>query len=141
MSDAEKREFLESIGVTNLTGTGPALTAAAIMIFRAGGFNSYKMVIVIVNAILKAILGRGLPFKAAPILMKSLKFLSGPVGWAITGVWTLADVPSDAKRITVPAVLYIGTLRKKYNTPVCTKCQAQIPPSSKFCPECGAEIS
>ena len=140
MSDDEKRNFLDSIGVTNLNGTGPALTAAAIAVFRAGGFKSYQLAVTIVNAILKKLIGRGLPFVGGPILTQSLKFLTGPVGWVVTGVWGLVDAASDAKRITVPAVLYIGTLRKKYNTPVCTKCQAQIPPSSKFCPECGAEI-
>ena len=140
MSDDQKREFLDSIGIINLTGSGPALTSAVIAVFRAGGFKSYQLVAVVINAVLKALIGRGLPFAAAPILMKSLKFLTGPVGWAITGIWGLADAASAAKRITVPAVLYVGMLRKKYNTPICPECQAQISPAVKFCPECGTRI-
>ena len=139
MSDEEKEEFLKSIGVP-IRGVGAGLTATAIAVFRAGGFKSYQLAVTVVNAILKTLIGRGLPFVAGPILAQSLKFLTGPVGLAITGVWALLDIASEAIRITVPAVLYIATLRKKHNTPVCPKCHAQVSIASKFCPECGAEI-
>ena len=140
MSDCERKEFLNSLGLSNITGSGPAITAAAIAIFKAGGFKSYQLTIVIVNAILKALIGRGLPFVAGPILVQSLKFLTGPVGWALTGAWSMVDISSPATRITIPAVLYIGTLRKKYNSIECQACHAMLSPEAKFCAECGEKI-
>ncbi|MDR2826223.1 MAG: hypothetical protein LBV76_05450, partial [Deltaproteobacteria bacterium] len=113
MPDTEKREFLESVGVINLTGTGPALTGLAITAFRAGGYRSYQLAVSFVNAVLNKIIGRSLPFAGGAFMAGTLKFLTGPVGIALTTVWSLADLASPARRITVPAVLYIGMLRKE----------------------------
>lgn len=40
--------------------------------------------------------------------------LTGPIGMGVTTAWTLYDIASPAKRVTVPAVLVIAILRKKY---------------------------
>ena len=40
--------------------------------------------------------------------------LAGPVGWALTGAWTLTDVAGPAYRVTIPAVIQIALLRKTY---------------------------
>lgn len=140
MSDEEKKEFLKSLGITNFTGTGPSITAAAIAAFRAGGFKSYQLAVTVVNSVLKALIGRGLPFVGGPILTQSLKFLTGPAGWILTGAWALMDVASPAMRITIPAVLYIAILRIKYNTNSCTECGAQLQNEAKFCSECGFKV-
>lgn len=39
---------------------------------------------------------------------------AGPIGWALTGAWTAFDLAGAAKRVTVPAVIQIAVLRKKY---------------------------
>lgn len=142
MSDDEKIELLKSIGITNIIGTGPAITAAALLAFRAGGFASYKLAVTIVNCVLKKITGKGLSFVGNQILTKALKkILGGSMAWVATGSWLLIDIASPAMRITVPAVIYIAMLRKKYNTPVCQKCEAQLPDGAKFCPECGTKVA
>ncbi|MDP8078645.1 DUF3944 domain-containing protein [Phocoenobacter skyensis] len=40
---------------------------------------------------------------------------TGPIGWGLTGAWTLMDIASPAKRVTVPAVIQIAFLRRKYS--------------------------
>ena len=40
---------------------------------------------------------------------------TGPIGWALTGAWTAFDLAGPAKRVTVPAVIQIAVLRKKYS--------------------------
>ncbi|HNE26607.1 MAG TPA: ubiquinol-cytochrome C chaperone family protein, partial [Pseudomonadales bacterium] len=42
-----------------------------------------------------------------------LKVLSGPIGWAITGIWTAIDIASPAFRVTIPAVIQIAALRQQ----------------------------
>ncbi len=141
MSDAEKRELLKEIGggdVMALTGQG--VTAAFITIFRLGGFKSYQLTVIIVNAVLKAVIGRGLALTGNAILTKALSIVTGPIGWVVTGVWTAIDIAGPATRVTIPAVVYIAMLRKKYNTPSCPHCNKMIAPGSKFCPDCGGAI-
>ncbi len=65
------------------------------------------------NAILKALIGRGLSFAGNTILTRTMAVLTGPVGWAITAIWTLVDVGGTAYRVTIPAVIYVAVLRSK----------------------------
>jgi uncharacterized protein YaaW (UPF0174 family) len=39
----------------------------------------------------------------------------GPVGWAVTGIWTVFDIAGPAYRVTVPAVVQIAFMRLKLN--------------------------
>ena len=39
---------------------------------------------------------------------------AGPVGWAVTAIWTIFDIASPAYRVTIPCVLHIAMLRQKY---------------------------
>lgn len=141
MSDEDKQKLLKEMGgKRNLDLTGPALTNAFIILFRAGGFKSYQITVIVANAIAKIIFGKGLPFAAGPILTKTMAFLTGPIGWVVTGIWTAIDLAGPAYRVTIPAVIYIAMLRKKYNTPTCPRCKQMISPDSKFCPECGCAL-
>jgi uncharacterized protein YaaW (UPF0174 family) len=141
MSDSEKQELLKEFGDgKNYSLTGPALTSAFITIFRMGGFKSYQLTLIIVNAIVKAILGHGLKLGANAALAKAMSILTGPIGWVITGIWTLVDIAGPATRVTIPSVIYVAMLRKKYNTPVCPHCNQMIAVGVKFCPECGGKL-
>lgn len=114
MSEQEIRELAESIGSTNLSASKEFLFGTFQAIFRAGGFKSYQLTAIIVNAILKALIGRGLSFAATGTLMRAMSVLTGPVGWAITGAWTALDIASPAYRVTMPAVIQVAFLRKKH---------------------------
>ena len=141
MSESEKQELLKEFGDgKNYSLTGPALTTAFITIFRMGGFKSYQLTLIIANAIVKAVLGHGLRLGANAGLTKIMSILTGPIGWVITGIWTLIDIAGPATRVTIPAVIYVAMLRKKYNTPICPHCNQMIAIGTKFCPECGTAL-
>ena len=72
--------------------------------------------------------------------MRALSVALGPIGWAITGLWTLADLSAPAYRVTVPCVLQVAYIRQKLimqATHVTCACGTAIPHTVKFCPECG----
>lgn len=58
-------------------------------------------------------LGRGLAAAANLTLARTAGTLIGPVGWALTGVWTAIELAGPAYRVTVPYVLHIAYLRQK----------------------------
>ena len=48
------------------------------------------------------------------LLSRLIGVAAGPIGWALTWAWTAFDLAGAAKRVTVPAVIQIAVLRKKY---------------------------
>lgn len=111
MSEEDRAKLLEEVG-GGRADIGGMADAALIALFRAGGFASYKILLIMVNAIAKAILGRGLPLVVNAALCKWAAFWAGPVGWAIAGIWTALDLGGAAYRVTIPAAVYIAALRK-----------------------------
>ncbi|MBM94552.1 MAG: hypothetical protein CMI09_01710 [Oceanospirillaceae bacterium] len=63
MSPEELKELAQATGVKNTSGiTKEAMVGIFQAVFRAGGFKSYQLTLIIVNAVLKALIGRGLSF-------------------------------------------------------------------------------
>ncbi|WP_082604166.1 DUF3944 domain-containing protein [Acidovorax sp. Root217] len=114
MSESEVRELAQSMGLKDLSVTKEIVLGSFQAIFRAGGFKSYQLTLIIVNAVLKALIGRGLSLAGNVILTRTMSILAGPIGWAVTGVWTAVDIASPAYRVTVPAVIQVAFLRRKY---------------------------
>ncbi len=115
MPEADRTEFAKIVGIANLkTFTPASLTAALQVAFKAGGFKSYQLTLIIANAISRALLGRGLALAANATLMRTASLLAGPVGWALTGAWTAVDIAGPASRITMPSVIHVAVLRRKY---------------------------
>jgi uncharacterized protein YaaW (UPF0174 family) len=114
MTDAEIKELAESVGFSKISSSKEFLLGAFQAVFRAGGFKSYQLTVIIVNAVLKALIGRGLSFVATGTMMRAISVMTGPIGWAITGAWTVLDIASPAYRVTVPTVIQIAFLRKKH---------------------------
>ncbi|MCR5380357.1 MAG: hypothetical protein K6G44_05185 [Lentisphaeria bacterium] len=114
MSEDERREIFKTLSIDSPSSLkGEALIAALMAIFRAGGFKSYQLTLIIVHAVWKYIFKQGLSFAGSAALTKTLSILTGPVGWAITAIWTAIDIAGPAYRVTIPSVLYIAMLRKK----------------------------
>lgn len=114
MSPEELKELAEATGIKNTNGITPeAITGVFQAVFRAGGFKSYQLTLIIVNSILKAIIGRGLSFAGNAALTRTMAILTGPIGWVITGLWTAIDIAGAAYRVTIPAVIQIAALRQK----------------------------
>lgn len=145
MSVDERKKVLAELNVTDLSLLKPAASAALIAAGRYGGFATYKIALIIANNVAKTILGRGLPFAANAMIGKTLSFLMGPIGWAVTGLWTVADMASPAYRVTVPCVIQLAYMRQKalaaaYTT-TCEKCGSANELSAKFCAECGSPMA
>ena len=115
MSPEELRELAESVGIKNLTRFTPeSMLGVFQAVFRAGGFKSYQLTLIVVNAVLKALIGRGLSLAGNAALTRTIGVLTGPIGWAITGAWTAIDIASAAYRVTIPAVIQVAALRQKH---------------------------
>jgi len=94
--------------------TPQILMSTFLAVFNAGGFKSYQLTLILANAILKAMIGRGLSFGGNIILTRSMSVLAGPIGWAISAIWLLIDIAGAAYRVTVPAVIQIAALRSRF---------------------------
>lgn len=53
---------------------------------------------------------------AGTALGRVATIFSGPIGWAITGVWTAIDLAGPAYRVTMPLVIQIAFLRQLYKS-------------------------
>lgn len=114
MDQNEIKELATSLGLKNVDGiTRQVLLGSFQTIFRLGGFKSYQLTVIVVNTILKALIGRGLSFGGNAVLTRTMSILTGPIGWVITGLWTIVDIAGAAYRITIPTVIHIAVLRQK----------------------------
>lgn len=120
MSEEEKRDLAktakEKYGKVDLYAEG---AMGLVWAFRAGGFASYKISLIIINAIAKLILGRGLSLVANATFVRALSIFAGPIGIAVTALWTILDIAGPAYRVTIPCVILIAAFRhemklKKY---------------------------
>lgn len=112
MSEEEKKELLKESGNVLGVKIGGIGANVLIQIFRAGGFKSYQIALIIVNTVAKAILGHGLKLAGNVYLVRCLAVLAGPVGWLLSGAWMAIDFASTAFRVTIPACIYIAALRR-----------------------------
>ena len=112
MSEDERKKLIDEAGNVFGAKVGGIGAGVLIQIIRMGGFKSYQIALIVANAVAKAILGRGISFAGNIYLTRVLAVLAGPIGWAITAVWTAFDFASQAYRVTIPACIYIAALRK-----------------------------
>jgi uncharacterized protein YaaW (UPF0174 family) len=141
MTPEERADVLKELNVSDLSMLAPTASAALLAAGRVGGFATYKLALVVANAVSKALLGRGLPLVVNATIARTVGVVLGPIGWVVTGVWTLADMASPAYRVTVPCVIQVAYMRQKAivesQTKACSSCGARNDRSAKFCPECG----
>ncbi len=115
MSEYELKELAEELKADNIhIPKGQICTATFIRIFQAGGFQSYIWTLKIANIIVKALIGRGLSLGGNVLLAQTMKVLTGPIGWVLTGLWTVYDIAGPAYRVTIPAVITVIALRQKH---------------------------
>lgn len=111
MSEDQRHKVLKELGGGSLNVARMG-ASAFVTIFRMGGFESYKLLVILANSLATAIVGHGLAFGANAALTKTMSIVVGPVGWVVGGAWTLFDIASPAKRVTVPVTVYIAALRE-----------------------------
>ena len=113
LSPEQKKEFIDMVlkdknERENFYKEDAYLLFAAL--FKAGGFASYQLAVIIANNIATAILGRGLSLTANAVLTRALSFVSGPLA-LLMAAWTVKEIAGPAYRVTIPAVIYIEALR------------------------------
>ncbi len=110
-------------------------------LFRAGKFKSYQLAVIIVKTVSNKLLGKALPFAFYTGMTKTLSWLTGPIGMAVSTIWILKDIADPGRKYVVPCVLQIALLRMKHNSQSCSNCSmTMIESDCKFCPECGKEL-
>jgi len=111
MSPEELKEVVEDLDLKTTNYSAQAVTLALQGAIKFSGFAAYKVAVIVANAIAKAILGRGLTIAANATLTRTIGVFAGPIGWVITGIWTIVDIAGPAYRVTIPAVIQIAFLR------------------------------
>lgn len=139
--DAETaREVTKDLG-GDFSVAAPATAAASLAVGGAGGFATYRLAMIVANSVARTLTGRGLAFAANATVTRTLGMVLGPIGWAVTGLWTLADLSSPAYRVTVPCAVQLAYMRQKMihksKVTVCESCGAFISRHARFCPSCG----
>ena len=115
MSPEELRDLADSVGMKNTNGiTAEVLTGVFQAAFVAGGFMSYQITLIVVNAVARLLIGRGISVAGNAALTRVMAAFAGPIGWVLTGLWTAFDIAGPAYRVTIPAVIQVAALRKKY---------------------------
>ena len=120
MKDSEKKDFQEFLVNNGFSKfdlkNGLPLTMILSQIgIQSSGFMAYQMAAIVSNGIAKTILGHGLKFAVNSSIMKGISIFAGPIGWAISGLWTALDLAGPAYRTTIPLVCLIATIRLKYS--------------------------
>lgn len=113
MTPEELEILVKELDLKTTNFTKQAVIAAIQVGIKFSGFAAYKMALIVANAVAKAVIGRGLAIAANAGLSRALAILAGPIGWAITALWTILDIAGPAYRITMPCVVQVAFLRAK----------------------------
>lgn len=114
MNDLERKTVVKEMGLDTSVFTPSAIISSVQLLFKAGGFQSYKITLFIADTILKAILGRGITVAGSALFTQSMAILTGPIGLALSGVFTISELAGPAYRVTIPTVIQIAVLRANY---------------------------
>lgn len=131
MSLEEKKLFAKEVGVKELDMSGGAIALACQGLIKLGGVGLVRLSGFIANYISRVAIGKAFVGSAS----KFFTVFTGPVGWAVTGVWTAIDIASPAMRVTIPATIMVSCLRKIVN-------EREKNKGYKFitCPECEVDL-
>jgi uncharacterized protein YaaW (UPF0174 family) len=113
IGEAERKKIFEEFGA-HYTGFGPAAMASLVAAILAKPAAVYTLASIVVPTSLRYLTGRAIVSTVAMTpLVRSVAVVAGPIGIAITGVWTAFDLASPAYRVTVPCVLQVALMRQK----------------------------
>ena len=114
-SNEELKNMMKELGYPTTNFSRQAAIATLMAAWKSGGFKSYMLLVSVVNAVMKFLIGRGLSFAANATLTRIASIMTGPVGWALTALWTIVDIAGPAYRVTIPAVIQIAYIRQSVN--------------------------
>ena len=118
MSDAERNALISECNPSGKAWMVGGSKAAIQTAFLAGGFESYKLLVIVVNAVVKQAVGVGLMSSGLSLatnaaLTKTASIVLGPIGLVFTSILTAIQIAGPSYKVTVPSVLYIALLRRK----------------------------
>ncbi|MEA1968052.1 MAG: ubiquinol-cytochrome C chaperone family protein [Thermodesulfobacteriota bacterium] len=115
MNNQEKEALLKGImkdtKAADLAGEFPTALVTTALI-TGGTVVSYRIALIIANAVAKLTLEKGVSVAASAMLSRWISIFAGAIGLGITALWTIFDVAGPAFRVTVPCVLHIAMLRQ-----------------------------
>ena len=92
----------------------PFSVLAAQIGLRLAGLIVYQVVLQIAHAATRQVLSVGVRFAASLVLARAVAVAIGPVGWAVTAIWTAVDVLGPSYRGLAPAVFHVAFLRQRF---------------------------
>lgn len=113
MTPEQFREMVKDLDLKTTDFSKQAVIAALQAGVRFSGFAAYQVALLVANAVAKAVVGRGLNLAVNAGLTRMMGLVAGPIGWALTAIWTLLDISGPAYRVTMPCVVQIAFLRAK----------------------------
>lgn len=111
MSEEDKQQLLDELGYKGKMPKGGIWGLFALQIGKSAGFTTYQVALIIANFVAKQVTGTGLALAtnaALTTVLKGALQILGPVLWA----WTLVDIASPSKKVTIPGCIYIAALRQ-----------------------------
>ncbi|EKF9975145.1 GTPase [Vibrio cholerae] len=114
MSQSERDSLFRSLGMDHqeIPVGASSMLLIQLLLKKYGGFAVYKYSIIVAHWLSKAIIGKGLPFAASPMIARAVSSFLGPVGWTASGLWAATALAGPAYRKTIPAVVHIAALRQ-----------------------------
>lgn len=113
MTEKQIKDLAKDLDLKTASFAKQAVLASIQSGVAVSGFMAYEMSAIVANAVARAILGRGLTFATNAGLTRLMGVVAGPVGWAITAIWTATDIAGPAYRVTIPSVIQVAFLRAK----------------------------
>lgn len=92
----------------------PFSALAAQIGLKLAGFIVYQVALQVANAAARQLLKSGLTLAANAALARGIAVVIGPVGWAVTAVWTAVDALGPSYRGLAPAVFHVAALRQTF---------------------------
>ncbi|RAU38014.1 zinc-ribbon domain-containing protein [Enterobacter sp. RIT418] len=138
MDDAQRKAILDDLGLKSSSGRN----ALEIILPRIGmgGVAAYQITALVASSVAAMVAGRAIPLLAGFGAGRVLGVLAGPIGFALTGLYSAYDLASPAFRVTLPCIVQIAWIRMKSRQARCKSCNAHIDESIKFCPQCGTPV-
>lgn len=113
LSEGERKTVIKEVA-PGARLSGPIATMTAQEVMKLAGFTTYKLAVIVANAVAKSILGHGLTLAANAALTKSISVLIGPIGWVIAGLWALIDAAGPSYKTTIPCVIQVAVIRQNH---------------------------
>lgn len=115
MTDEMRAQFLKDLKIETSGGIPASLATQSIQVMiRDQGFRPYIWLVKNANWLWRGLTGAGLSAARNRVATKMLSWILAPeVGIALTAIDTLRFAASPARRIAIPCVIHIATMRQK----------------------------